>query len=83
MNAGLASLQWNLTADGWERQIQVNVLSTTLLSLLLLPQLEQTRESVSPAEPQLVWVGSNTHLDTKFYERSAEDILAELNNKDT
>ena len=53
MNAGLASLQWNLTADGWERQIQVNVLSTTFLSLLLLPQLEQPSESASHALPQL------------------------------
>jgi NAD(P)-dependent dehydrogenase (short-subunit alcohol dehydrogenase family) len=26
MNAGLASLEWNLTPDGWERQDQVNVL---------------------------------------------------------
>jgi NAD(P)-dependent dehydrogenase (short-subunit alcohol dehydrogenase family) len=83
MNAGLASLQWNLTADGWERQIQLNVLSTTFLSLLLLPQLEQPSESASHALPQLVLVGSDASLDTKSFERSAENILAELNNKDT
>jgi hypothetical protein len=29
MNAGVASLQWNLSPDGRERQLQVNVLSTT------------------------------------------------------
>lgn len=29
MNAGVASLQWDLSPDGRERQLQVNVLSTT------------------------------------------------------
>lgn len=29
MNAGMVSLQWDLSPEGWERQIQVNVLSTT------------------------------------------------------
>lgn len=83
MNAGLASLQWNLAPDGWERQLQVNVLSTTLLSLLLLPQLARSKKSVSQAQPHLVLVGSDVHLDAKFSERSSENILAELNKKDT
>jgi NAD(P)-dependent dehydrogenase (short-subunit alcohol dehydrogenase family) len=83
MNAGLASVQWNMTPDGWGRQVQVHVLSTTLLGLLLLPQLARTRCSADQAPPHLVLVGSDTHLDAKFYELNSENILAELNKKET
>lgn len=82
MNAGLASQQWNLSPEGWERQIQVNVLSTALLSLLLLPQLIRTGKMIEGAQPHLVLLGSDIHADAKFSERTSENILQELNKKD-
>jgi NAD(P)-dependent dehydrogenase (short-subunit alcohol dehydrogenase family) len=82
MNAGLTSLQWNLSPAGWERQIQVNVLSTTLLSLLLLPQLVRIKKTFSDTQPHLVLLGSDVHLDAKFAERNADKIVEELNKEE-
>lgn len=57
LNAGLASGAFNLTPDGWERQIQVNVLSTALIGLLFSTQLARTRKSYLELTPHLVVVG--------------------------
>ena len=58
------------------------MLSITLLNLLLLSQLVRTRKSADQAQPDLVLLGSDTHLDAKFYEQTARNILAELNITD-
>lgn len=41
-NAGMLSLKYKTTSDGWEEVLQVNDLSTGFMSLLLLPKLVQT-----------------------------------------
>lgn len=81
VGAGLASAQWNITSDGWEKTLQVKVLST-LLCLLLMPILVQTRKSHPETRPHLVVLGSDIHLDAKFKERDARNILEVLNNKE-
>ena len=55
LNAGLAAISWRCTRDGWEETIQVNVLSTGLLALLLLPKLSNTSR-----KPHLVIVTSDS-----------------------
>lgn len=81
LNAGLASAVWQLSPDGWETQIQVNGLSTALLSLELLPVLISSASS-SPSRPHLVIVSSDMHQQALLPERSAANILEALNNKE-
>ncbi|KAL2867462.1 putative short-chain dehydrogenase [Aspergillus lucknowensis] len=82
MNAGLASTEWALTRDGWERQIQVNVLSTALLSLELLPLLVHTRDKHPDSRPHLSLVTSDSHESVKFPEHAAAGVFAALNNQE-
>ncbi|KAJ5611900.1 hypothetical protein N7528_009005 [Penicillium herquei] len=83
MNAGIASLEYAITSDGWERGIQVNVLSTTLLSLSLLPLLMRTRDQDPSARPHLALLTSDIHKSIKFAERSASgSILSLLNGEE-
>lgn len=82
MNAGLASGEFNLTRDGWERSLQANVLSTALLSLQLLPLLLQTRERDPSSSPHLVILASDMHKSIKFSERHGDRILTALNDQD-
>ncbi|KAE8446825.1 hypothetical protein EG329_011602 [Mollisiaceae sp. DMI_Dod_QoI] len=82
MNAGLATAQWNLSPHGWERTIQVNVLSTSLLCLLLLPFLVQTKRTFPNTNPHLVILGSDMHAEAKFEERKAANILETLNDQE-
>ncbi|KAH7922272.1 NAD(P)-binding protein [Leucogyrophana mollusca] len=64
MNAGILMTEYEGTVDGWESTIQVNHLSTALLSLLLLPHLWK---SASPSKPsRLVIVSSDVHYWVKF-----------------
>lgn len=81
MNAGIASVEYAVTRDGWERGIQVNVLSTALLSLQLLPLLLQTKERDPSAQPHLAILTSDIHKSIKFPERYAEHILSVLNEE--
>jgi NAD(P)-dependent dehydrogenase (short-subunit alcohol dehydrogenase family) len=75
MNAGLASGQWNISPEGWEMQLQVNVLSTSLLSLLLLPMLVRMRKNFPESKPHLVILGSDIHMQAKKrWEKSTAEI---------
>ncbi|KAL4737679.1 hypothetical protein BDV11DRAFT_171756 [Aspergillus similis] len=84
MNAGIASTMWAVTPDGWERHLQINVLSTALLSLKLLPLLCQTaeRHPQDAQRPHLVLVTSDSHESVKFSERTADRIFPVLNDRD-
>lgn len=82
MNAGIASAQWHLSPHGWERTIQVNVLSTSLLSLLLLPMLVRTKKAFPSTQPHLVILGSDIHAMAKFEERTAANSLEALNDQE-
>lgn len=47
-----------------------------------MPVLVRTRKSLPETRPHLVVLGSDIHLDAKFKERNADDILEALNNKE-
>lgn len=80
LNAGLATGKWAQTPDGWEKTLQVNNLSTALLSLKLLPLLERSSKN-----PHLVIVASDMHFmlnyKSSFQERHAGNILQALNDR--
>ncbi|KAG2139821.1 uncharacterized protein EDB93DRAFT_1090014 [Suillus bovinus] len=60
MNAGIAHFDYQTTTDGWESILQVNHLATSLLSLLLIPQLVAAgRKSSTPS--RMVIVSSEVH----------------------
>lgn len=81
MNAGLASKEWRVSPEGWEVQLQVNVLSTALLSMLLMPLLVANRERFPDSRPHLVLLGSDIHEQALLKERDAENILTSLNDR--
>lgn len=81
LNAGIATEKFELFEDN-ESTITVNVVSTTLLALLLLPTLRSfaTKWDIVPV---LTVVGSGVHNYTKFPERKTPNSLATLNNPQT
>lgn len=81
MNAGIASVEYAVTSDGWEKGIQVNVLSTALLSLQLLPLLLRAKERDPSAQPHLAILTSDIHKSIKFPKRYGDQILSVLNEE--
>jgi NAD(P)-dependent dehydrogenase (short-subunit alcohol dehydrogenase family) len=80
-NAGIFVFKFGMEEDN-EATITVNVVSTFLLGLLLLPKLRETAKKFGTL-PVLTFTGSFTHEDTKFPEREAKNIFDGLNVKDT
>lgn len=82
LNAGVFKFEWSLSpSTGIESSLQVNHLSTALLSLLLLPILRQTaKERERPS--RLTFTSSDVHKWTPFNERKAPNILEHLNEKE-
>ncbi|RMZ82606.1 hypothetical protein DV738_g1677, partial [Chaetothyriales sp. CBS 135597] len=77
-NAGVAKTRFD-TAEGHELSITVNVISTFLLALLLLPKLKVTASEFD-VEPRLSIVSSNVHSWTDLPEhrhpgRTTFDVL--------
>ena len=63
LNAGIIAGSHSLSTYGWEKTMQVNVISTTYLALLLMPKL---KASFTPDfTPVLEIVGSANHFLTK------------------
>ena len=60
LNAGVFQSKYVLGSEGWEETIQVNYLSTILLSLLLLPRLRETKTETGNT-PHLDFVSSSSH----------------------
>ncbi|KAJ6581881.1 hypothetical protein B0H19DRAFT_983986 [Mycena capillaripes] len=87
LNAGINSVKWSQTPDGWERILQVNGLSTGLLGVLLLPILQATSKLPSPhpdtpqTPPHLTITGSEGMFLVKFPQRSGPKILEALNDE--
>ncbi len=94
-NAGIAVNKYERLEDN-ESTITVNVVSTFLLALLLLPKLRETAAKFPSsavdgdaaegrAKPHLVIVSSEVHFLTAFAEKDAPEgkILDTLNNKTT
>ncbi|KAH7139571.1 hypothetical protein B0J11DRAFT_422276 [Dendryphion nanum] len=64
LNAGLCNQTYVRSAEGHEMAVQVNVLSTALMALLLLPLLRKTaRETHSPTH--MTFVNSAGHAETE------------------
>ncbi|KAJ6124588.1 secondary metabolism biosynthetic enzyme [Penicillium samsonianum] len=82
-NAAIATTNFNL-AEGHERTITVNVISTILLVLLLFPKLRETAKKYPEApRPRLTVVVSETHAWTPFPEYKAANTFEELDNRAT
>ena len=64
LNAGLAAPKFSRSEEGWEMAVQVNVLSTALMALLLLPKLRATVEA-RRSLVHLTFVNSISHADVK------------------
>lgn len=60
LNAGVRRVPFNQSEHGWEEDLQVNTLSTTLLAILLLPKLKQSKQ-LTGAIPVLEFVNSGLH----------------------
>ncbi|KIX03556.1 uncharacterized protein Z518_07109 [Rhinocladiella mackenziei CBS 650.93] len=72
-NAGMAAIDFKL-AEGHERSITVNVISTFLLAFLLLPKLKATAKEYK-IEPRITIVSSGAHGHTTFLERTAPNVF--------
>ncbi|RPB01162.1 NAD(P)-binding protein [Choiromyces venosus 120613-1] len=85
LNAGVASEIWNVTGDGWERTLQVNVLGTALLGRLLLPRALERRKEVagSGTIPTISIVSSQMYqfAELKRYMKIEENIIEALNDE--
>ncbi|KII92879.1 hypothetical protein PLICRDRAFT_488697 [Plicaturopsis crispa FD-325 SS-3] len=81
-NAGIATTSYAVSPEGWESTLQVNYLSTTLISLLLLPILERTAKDYSTT-PRLSVVGSGAHYSATLKDDvlKSPKILEKLNDK--
>ncbi|RAR04408.1 actin patch protein [Stemphylium lycopersici] len=60
LNAGARRVAFIQSAYGWEEDMQVNTLSTTLLAILLLPKLKQSKQHTAKT-PVLEFVNSGLH----------------------
>ncbi|KAJ7464628.1 hypothetical protein FB451DRAFT_1264101, partial [Mycena latifolia] len=87
LNAGLHAGKWETTVDGWEKTLQVNVLSTGLLGILLLPLLQSTSRLSPPhpngiqTPPHLTLTGSGALFLAAFPEKSGLNVLQVLNDE--
>lgn len=75
-NAGVATRQFS-EAEGYEQQITVNVISTFLMAVLLLPTLRRTATKFN-VTPRLVIVSSDAHRQTSFPARKEPSIFETL-----
>jgi NAD(P)-dependent dehydrogenase (short-subunit alcohol dehydrogenase family) len=78
LNAGVFMVKYDASTYGWEQTLQVNVLSTALLGLLLLPGLKRTAERTS-TKPVLEVVASKNHLRVTIPKDRREHILQSYN----
>jgi NAD(P)-dependent dehydrogenase (short-subunit alcohol dehydrogenase family) len=63
LNAGVMRIKFEESKYGWEEDLQVNVLSTTLLAVLLFPKLEASQSA--GFEPSMIFVSSGMHKSVK------------------
>lgn len=76
-NAGVATRKFEL-AENHERTIKVNVISTFLLGLLLLPKLEETATKNPPEKPRWSIVTSEVHALTNLPESKDGNTFTNL-----
>ena len=80
-NAGINYRKFSMMEDN-ESTITVNVVSTFLLALLLLPKMRETSKTFGVL-PRLTVVTSEVHFIAYFEEKKEKDIFAALNNEKT
>lgn len=81
LDAGIATEKFEILEDN-ESTITVNVISSVLLGLLLLPTLRSSAKQWG-FEPTLTIVGSGVHAYTSFPERNMANSIETLNNRQT
>lgn len=83
LNAGVYSVNYELSKYGWQSTIQVNTLSTALLAILLLSKLRASKAS-STDKPVLEIVGSGSHLSATVtpQQDGSENLLEAFNHKE-
>ena len=81
LNAAIAADKFEMLEDN-ESTITVNVVSSTLLTLLLLPILRSSAAQWGIV-PVIAIVNSEVHALTEFPERKTTNSLATLNNEKT
>jgi retinol dehydrogenase-12 len=79
LNASIATTDWE-GFEGHESTITVNVISTMLLVLLLLPTMRALAEKFDIV-PVIDVVCSDIHHWSPFHERNAPNIFAEISDK--
>lgn len=82
-NAGINYPKFELIND-IESTLAVNVVSTFMLAILLLPKLKKTAERNPQATPHLAIVSSDTHYSQsldKEYQNANEGIFDQLNDQ--
>ncbi|KAJ0121131.1 short-chain dehydrogenase reductase [Diaporthe amygdali] len=79
-NAGIATDKKRIVG-GHESTITVNVVSTFLLALLMLPQLKETARKFG-VRPRLTVVASEVHAWAKFPERGEKSVISALDATD-
>ncbi|KAI1739060.1 short-chain dehydrogenase/reductase [Xylaria scruposa] len=82
LNAGLGNPTYQKSASGWEMAIQVNVLSTALMAVLLLPILRSTAAQGQGKTPHLTFVNSNGHDLAKREWLGPDGSLLQAANKE-
>ncbi|KAI1298821.1 short-chain dehydrogenase/reductase [Xylaria venustula] len=80
LNAGLGNPTYEKSPLGWEMAVQVNVLSTALMAVLLLPILRST--AARGSTPHLTFVNSNGHDLAKREWLEPEGSLLQASNRE-
>ncbi|KAK9489247.1 hypothetical protein V1508DRAFT_428593 [Lipomyces doorenjongii] len=78
-NAGIATFNFSL-AEGHERTITVNVISTFMLGLLLLPKLKATAKEIPSTKPHWTIVSSEVHAWTNLPEWRSSNTFEALDD---
>ncbi|KAE9379480.1 short-chain dehydrogenase/reductase SDR [Stipitochalara longipes BDJ] len=82
LNAGIKMMEYQVSDGGHETNVRINHLGTSLLSLLLLPILQRSAR-VTGKPSRLTIVTSEGHFWVPFHERTASNILARMDEKES
>jgi NAD(P)-dependent dehydrogenase (short-subunit alcohol dehydrogenase family) len=79
LNAGILNIEHKSSIEGWEETLQVNVLSTALVALLLLPWIKEAGKG----KAHLGFVTSGTHTSVDIGgDFPKENVLEYFNQKE-
>jgi NAD(P)-dependent dehydrogenase (short-subunit alcohol dehydrogenase family) len=85
LNAGVFGVKYEKGRYGWEEVLQVNVLSTALLGILLLPLLKAAKRAEGERVPVLEFVGSEGHalVSVEQERREQQNLLGSYNREES